>query len=75
MHTLQFECIPYSLNAYPVGIQDFPEGVHQLPKVLLFLKFFAKNCMKMKEFGPPGGHMSLVPPLESTNATLQWTLI
>ena len=23
-----------------------------------------KNCMKLKEFGPPGGHASLVPPLD-----------
>ena len=36
-------------------IQDFPEGVCQLPKVLLFSKFFAEKCMKMKEFGPVGG--------------------
>ena len=35
-------------------IQDFPEGVHQFPKVLLFFKFFAENCMEMKEFGPGG---------------------
>ena len=35
-------------------IQDFLEGVRQLPKVLLFFNFFAENCMKMKEFGPPG---------------------
>ena len=25
-------------------------------------KFFAENCMEMKEFGPPGEHLSLVPP-------------
>ena len=24
--------------------------------------FFAENCMKMKEFGPPGRRASLVPP-------------
>ena len=33
----------------------FPRGVRQLPKVLLFFQIFAENCMKMKEFGPPGG--------------------
>ena len=33
---------------------DFPEGVRQLPKVLLFFKFFAENCMKMKQFGAGG---------------------
>ena len=25
---------------------------------------FPKNCMKLKEFGPRGGHTSLVPPLD-----------
>ena len=29
-------------------------GVRQLPKVLLFFKFFAENSMKKEEFGPPG---------------------
>ena len=47
-------------------IQDFPEGVRQLPKVLLFFFFFAENCMKMKEFGPPGGARPW-HPLESAN--------
>ena len=32
-------------------IQDFPQGVRQLPKLLLFFKFLPK----MKEFGPGGG--------------------
>ena len=36
------------------GSRIFPRGVRQLPKVLLFFKFFAENCMKMKEFGPQG---------------------
>ena len=46
-------------------IQDFLQGVRQLPNVLLFFKFFAENRMKMKEFGPGGG----VPgaPLGSAN--------
>ena len=26
--------------------------------------FLAENCMKMKEFGPPGGRASLAPPLD-----------
>ena len=45
----------------------FLSGVHQLPKVLLFCIFFTENCMKMKEFGPPGGHASLASPLRSAN--------
>ena len=39
---------------------------------LLFCKFVAENCMKMKEFGPRGGHASLTtPPL----GICQWTLL
>ena len=41
-------------NNYQWRIQDFCEGVCQLPKVLLFFNFMAENCMKMKEFGPGG---------------------
>ena len=51
-------------------IQDFPEGVGApTPKVsVLFSKFFAENCTKMKEFGPRGGmhhpwHPFLDPPM------------
>ena len=54
---------------YQWRIQDFPQGGRQLPKVLLFFNFLPKNCMKMKEFGPPGGgRASLAPPLGSANA-------
>ena len=55
-------------------IQDFPEegaptpqGGHQhtiLPK-------FPKNCMKLKEFGPPGGRASPAPPLRSATVNEQ----
>ena len=32
-------------------IQDFPGGgAAPIPKLGLFCKFFAENCMKMKEF-------------------------
>ena len=34
------------------------------PKMGLFFQLFAENCMKMKEFGPPGGGASLAPPLD-----------
>ena len=50
-------------------IQDFREGVRQLPKVLLFFNFFAENCMKMKEFGLPGGRVPGAP-LGSANVLL-----
>ena len=43
-------------------IQDFPQGGAPTPKIAIIFQIFAENCMKMKEFGPPGGHASLVPP-------------
>ena len=49
-----------------------PGGVRQLPKVLLFFKFFAENCMKMKEFGPPGGARVPGAPLGSANDLAVW---
>ena len=36
-------------------IQDFPQGGAPTPKNAIIFQFFAKNCMKMKEFGPQGG--------------------
>ena len=49
-------------------IQDFPQGGAPTPKSAIIFQFFAENCMKMKEFGPPGGgRASLAPPLGSAN--------
>ena len=51
-------------------IEEFPEGGAPTPIVCAFPLsiIFAENCMKMKEFGPPGGGASLVtsldPPME-----------
>ena len=46
-------------------ISDFPEGGGvPTTKLGLFSKFFAENCMKMKEFEPGRGCASLVPPLD-----------
>ena len=46
-------------------IQDFPEEGAPTPKSgIIFHFFFAENCMKMKEFGPPGGRAYLAPPLD-----------
>ena len=56
------------------GSRIFPRGVRQLPKVLLFFNFFPENCMKIKEFGPPGG-ASLAPPLRSANDNHPATLL
>ena len=36
-------------------IQDFPRGGAPTPKIAIIFHIFAENCMKMKEFGPPGG--------------------
>ena len=36
-------------------IQDFPQGGAPTPKSAIIFQIFAENCMKMKEFGPPGG--------------------
>ena len=43
-------------------IQDFPQGDAPTPKIAIIFQIFAKNCMKMKEFGPPGGRTSMAPP-------------
>ena len=44
-------------------IQDFPDGGAPTPKLGLFSNFFAENCMKIKEFLPPGGR-PFRPPLD-----------
>ena len=40
----------------------FSPGGAPTPKSTIIFQFFAENCMKMKEFGPPGGRASLAPP-------------
>ena len=43
----------------------FSPGGAPTPKSAIIFQFFAENCMKMKEFGPPGGgRASLAPPLD-----------
>ena len=44
-------------------IQDFPQGGALTPKIAIIFQIFAKNCMKMKELGPPGGR-PWRPPLD-----------
>ena len=42
-----------------------PGGGRQLPKWVCLFIIFAENCMKMKEFGPPGGaRVPGAPPLD-----------
>ena len=44
-------------------IQDFYQGSGSTPKIAIIFLSFAKKCMKMKEFGPPGaGRESLAAP-------------
>ena len=39
----------------PVADPGFSPGGAPTPKSAIIFQFFAENCMKMKEFGPPGG--------------------
>ena len=48
-------------------IQDFPRGGAPTPKNAVIFQLFAENCMKMKEFGPPGGARVPGAPLGSAN--------
>ena len=44
------------------GSRIFPRGA-PTPKSAIIFQFFAENCMKMKEFGLPGGaHIPGTPP-------------
>ena len=43
----------------PVADPGFSPGGAPTPKIAIIFHIFAKNCTKMKEFGPPGG--ALVP--------------
>ena len=45
-------------------IQDFPQGGAPTPKITIIFQSFAENCMKMKEFGPPGGARVPGAPLD-----------
>ena len=48
-------------------IQDFPQRGAPTPKIAIIFQIFAKNCMKMKEFGPPRGARVPGAPLRSAN--------
>ena len=49
---------PVADPAFPRGGAPTPQGGRQHT----ILPNFSKNCMKLKEFGPPGGAHSLAPP-------------
>ena len=66
------ERFQWALNLEPLQwqIQDFTEGGTPTPKSAYYFSFFfAENCMKMKELGPPGSRPAR-PPLGSVNALL-----
>ena len=48
--------ILYSVE-FPSAVADpgFSPGGAPTPKIAIIFHIFAENCMKMKEFGPPGG--------------------
>ena len=57
-------------------IQDFPQGGTPTPKIAIIFQIFAENCMKMKEFGPPGGgarpwRPPLDPPMKSNQKSIE----
>ena len=57
----------YHSDSYQWRIQNFPEEGAPTPgggRQHTILAYFPKNYMKLKEFGPGGGGMSLVPPLD-----------
>ena len=57
-HGLEFDCNQWR-------IQDFPElGASTLQGE--GAPNFPKNCMKLKEFGPPGGRVPRVPLRSAT---------
>ena len=45
----------------------FSPGGAPTPKIAIIFHIFAENCMKMKEFGPPGGARVPGAPLGSAN--------
>ena len=49
------------------GSRIFPGGGAPTPKIAIIFHIFAKNCTKMKEFGPPGGARVPSAPLGSGN--------
>ena len=52
-----FSC-SIKINLKTVADPGFSRGGALTPKNAIIFQFFAKNCMKMKEFGPPA------PPLD-----------
>ena len=66
----------YGTNVHPYHIWNavadpgFSPGGAPTPKSAIIFQFFAKNCMKMKEFGAPGGARVPGAPLGSANGMI-----
>ena len=60
-----FDITSYSMQW---RIQDFPQGGASTPKIAIIFQIFAENCMKMKEFGPPGARPWRPPWIRQCNA-------
>ena len=60
----------------PKAVADpgFSPGGAPTPKIAIIFHIFAENCMKMKEFGPPGGGVPCAP-LGSSNVKCNISLI
>ena len=60
-----FHFIFFFFHYFSVADLGFSPGGAPTPKIAIIFQIFAENCMKMKEFGPPGGGVSLAPlPLD-----------
>ena len=58
-----------NIHTFTVADPGFsPGGGAPTPKSAIIFQFFAENCMKMKEFGPPGGARVPGAPRGSANA-------
>ena len=68
-HRVTTPCFDYFTTVTSGRSRIFPGGA-PTPKIAIIFHIFAENCMKMKEFGPPGGRTSLAPPLGSANGNI-----
>ena len=55
----------YEIASLPVADPGFPRGGGANSpggRQRMILPYFPENCMKLKEFGPPGGGVPRAPP-------------
>ena len=56
--------LSHKLSWLTVADPGFSPGGAPTPKIAIIFQMFAKNCMKMKEFGPPVGARVPGAPLD-----------